>query len=260
MKAQVIIDHLHSQGSWVNFDKTRDIVLFGDPSQEVKKVGVCWIVTMNVIKQAALQGINFIVTHENCFYEESTSPHQKLLEARKQKMALLTSHGICVARCHDVWDRMPKYGIPDSWGDAMGLTFEPRPVNSFYKYARFEPTPVEEIAKRIAAGIKPYGQDSVTVLGDPHKLISSIGIGTGAITDVFNMLKEEADCLVVTDDGITNWIHGQYCVDKDIPLILTHHPVAEIPGMMHMVEYLKLNFKDIEITYLDEGYRYHTYK
>lgn len=259
MKAQRIIDHLNQQGSWVNFDKTRDIVLFGDPNQEVTRIGVCWIVTLPAIHQAVESGINFIVTHENCFYEESTSPHQKLVKARQVKRELLAQHGICIVRCHDVWDRMPDYGIPDSWAATMGFDFESRPVTSFYKYARFSSRSVKEVATQIAHGIRPYGQDRVSVLGDPNQLIGSIAVGTGAITDVFNMLKEPVDCLVVTDDGITNWIGGQYAVDYAIPLIITHHPVAEIPGMHRMVEYLRLHFPELDSQYLDEGYRYHTF-
>lgn len=259
MQAQKVIDHLSQQGTWVNFDKTRDIVLFGDPTQEVTKIGVCWIATMQVIETAIQRGINFIVAHENCFYEESTSPHQLLLKARHEKMALLNKHKICIYRCHDVWDRMPVYGVLDAWGEAMGFNFEPRPVTSFYSYAHFEPTSVASVAKSISNSIKRFGQDSVTVLGDPLTLVNSICIGTGAITDVFFMLKQEAQCLVCTDDGITNWIHAQYCVDKKIPIILVHHPVSEVPGMNKMVEYLKLNFKDADVSYLDEGFQFHTY-
>jgi putative NIF3 family GTP cyclohydrolase 1 type 2 len=258
MKAQEIINQLNYQSTWVNFQQTRDILLFGDPEQEVTKIGVCWTLTNKVIQQAASLGINFIITHENGFYEEGTTLHQKIITAKQNKKALLAQYGICVTRCHDVWDRMPTYGIPDAWGQIMGINFDTRPVNSFYKYAYFNPCTVQDIAKQIAHQIKPLGEDSVTILGNPNQIIQSIAIGTGAITNVYQMLEQPVDCLVVTDDGINNWNHAQYCIDHDIPLIITHHPIAEIPGMMKMVEYLKQTYSELMITYLDAGYHYHT--
>jgi putative NIF3 family GTP cyclohydrolase 1 type 2 len=257
MKAQDLIDHLNQQGSWVDFDKTRDIVLFGNPDQEITRIGVCWVATIPAIETAIKNGVNFIISHENCFYEESTSPRKDLLVARKMKMDLLAKHGICVFRCHDVWDRMPEFGVADRWAKTIDLKFEPRLVNTYYSFANFEPTKVEDLARKVAKALKPYGQDSVTVLGDPSQLVSSLATGTGAITDIFSMIKGGAQCFVVTDDGINNWIASQYCVDHHLPMIIVHHSISEISGLYGMLDYLKLNFKEIETVYLPENYHYH---
>ena len=256
MIGQDIINHLNQQGSWVDFDKTRDIVLFGDPNREITKIGVCWVATIPAIESAIQNGVNFIISHENCFYEESTSPRAALLEARKAKMDLLAKHRICVFRCHDVWDRIPEFGVADRWSKAIDLVFESRPVNSYYSYANFKPTPVSDLAKKVAAALKPYGQDSVTVLGDPNQVVSRLAIGTGAITDIFTMIKGGAQCFVTTDDGINNWIASQYCVDFNLPMIIVHHSISEMPGLAGMLEYLRLNIKDIETLYLPENYHY----
>lgn len=257
MKALDIINHLNQQGSWVDFDKTRDIILFGDPNQEITKIGVCWVATVPAIETAIKNGVNFIISHENCFYEESTSPRKALLDARKMKMDLLAQHGICVFRCHDVWDRMPEFGVADRWSSVIDLSFDPRPVNSYYSYASFEPTQVDVLAHKVALALKPYGQDSVTILGDPSQIVSSLAIGTGAITDIFSMIKGGAQCFVTTDDGINNWIASQYCVDYHLPMIIVHHSISEIPGLNGMLDYLKLNIKTIETIYLPEDYHYH---
>ena len=258
MKAQEIIDVLNTNRRWVNFDQTRDVVLFGDPSQDVVKVGVCWVATMSAIQTAIDQGINFIISHENCFYEESTAKRKAILEARCIKMKLLKQHKICVYRCHDVWDRIPVYGVADTWAKIIDLPFEPRVTSSFNSFAHFEPLTVLEVASRIANGIKPFGQDSVTILGDPTQLVDSLAIGTGAATDVFSMIKEGAGCVVVSDDGKTNWVQGQYCVDFRIPMIIVHHPTCEIPGMIKLAEYLNGEFPQIETIYLESGFDFHT--
>lgn len=257
MKAQDVINHLNQQGSWVDFDKTRDIVLFGDPDQEITKIGVCWVATLPAIETAIKNGVNFIISHENCFYEESTSPRKALLDARKIKMDLLAKHDICVFRCHDVWDRMPEFGVADRWSNAIDLIFDPRPVNSYYSHASFEPTRVDVLAHKVAQALKSYGQDSVTILGDPSQIVSSLAVGTGAITDIFSMIKGGAQCFVTTDDGINNWVASQYCVDFKLPMIIVHHSISELPGLVGMLEYLNINIKEKETIYLPEEYHYY---
>ena len=256
MKAQEVVDYLNHQGTWVDFDKTRDIFLLGDPNQEITKIGVSWVATLPAIEEAIKLGVNFIISHENYFYEESTSPRKAILDARKEKMDLLMKHQICVFRCHDVWDRMPVFGVADRWSKAIDLPFEARPAASFYSYAHFEPTTVEEIAHKVADGLQPYGQDSVTLLGDPQQIVRSVAIGTGAITDIFTMLKADAECLVTSDDGINNWIASQYCVDYHIPMIIVHHSISELPGIHGLFDFLSQNLIGQEIHYLEEGYRY----
>ena len=63
MKVIDVINHLESVGYWVNWDKTRDVVLHGSTNKEIKKMGVCWVATKGVIEQALKEGINFIISH-----------------------------------------------------------------------------------------------------------------------------------------------------------------------------------------------------
>lgn len=258
MQAQSVIELLNQQGSWVDFDKTRDIVLFGDPHQEITKLGLCWVLTMPALEQAIDAGVNFIVSHENCFYEESTSPRKAILDARKLKMDLLAKHHICVFRCHDVWDRMPEFGVADRWAKAIDLTFEPRPASSYYSYASFELTSIRDLAHKVALALRPYGQDAVEVMGDLDQRVSTLAVGTGAVTDIFTMIKGGAQCVVTSDDGINNWIASQYCVDFHLPMIIVHHSISELPGLIGMLDFLKSNLKAVETIDLKENYQYHS--
>ena len=113
MKVIDVIKHLESVGHWVNWDKTRDVVLHGSCDKEITKMGVCWVATKKVVEEAKAKGINFIISHENMFYEASTSPQRQLLESSNEKRRLLDEGDITVYRCHDVWDMMPEYGVAD---------------------------------------------------------------------------------------------------------------------------------------------------
>lgn len=256
MKISEIISYLNTDAKWVNFNQTRDVVMFGDSSQTVEKVGVCWVATLPAIEQAIKEGINFIISHENCFYEEGTMLPIELLESRHKKERLLTKHNICVYRCHDVWDMIPEIGVADTWSSIIGLPFVKRDIRSYNSFASFEGLTVEAIAKRIANALAPFGQSSVTVLGDLNQQVKSLGIGTGAATDVFALVRENMECVVLSDDGSNNWIAHQYCIDNKLPLIIVHHSVSEIPGVRKIVDHLKLKFTDLSVEYLEEGYQY----
>lgn len=257
MRINEIISTLNNQAKWVDFYHTRDVVLFGDENQAVKNVGVCWVATIPAIEQAIKKGINFIISHENCFYQEGTKLPKELLDAKQRKMELLAKHNICVYRCHDVWDKIPDVGVADTWSSIIDLPFVKRDLNSFNSFSYFEGMTVKEVANKVAKALAPFGQESVTVLGNLNTIVKSCGIGTGAATDVFSLVRENVECVVLSDDGSTNWIAGQYCIDNKIPLIIVHHSISEIPGIKNIVKYLEIAFPDLSIEYLKEGYQYH---
>lgn len=255
MKVIDVINHLKNEGYWVNFDKTRDIVLYGDTDKEITKIGICWVATKAVIKEAREKGINFIISHENLFYEATTSPTRQLLESTDEKKKMLDEGDITVYRCHDVWDMMPKYGVADTWAHDIGFDFEPRVVSSYNSYANLDHMTLHDVAKRIANALKPYEEDGVVVYGDLNRIVNRIAIGTGAATNIFSMLKENPDVVVASDDGVTNWIAVQWCIDNDMPLILVNHASSEIGGLKNMVNYFHDVLPELETEYLYEGYK-----
>lgn len=256
MKINRIISTLNKEADWVDFNNTRDVVLFGDANQIVKNVGVCWVATIPAIEQAIEKGINFIISHENCFYQEGTKLPKELLESKQKKRQLLEKHNICVYRCHDVWDKIPDIGVADTWSSIIDLPFVKRDLNSFNSFSYFKSMTVKEIAKKIARALSPFGQKTVTVLGDLNQTVKSCGIGTGAATDVFSLVRENVECVVLSDDGSSNWIAGQYCIDNKIPLIIVHHSISEIPGIEKIVDFIRKEFPSLYVDYLKEGYDY----
>lgn len=133
MKIHEVTALLEQQGTWVRRNvKTRDHLLFGDDQQEVRGIGICWVASKGAILEAVKQRVNFIITHENPFYQCSTQMHTAALKAAEEKKRILKEHGISVYRCHDVWDCIKEYGVADQWAFRLGFTFEERFVSSYY--------------------------------------------------------------------------------------------------------------------------------
>lgn len=257
MKIHQLINDFHALGEWVNWDETKDHLLFGNPNDTIIRIGVCWVATIEVINRAIENNINLIICHENLFYNSSTSPKSIVIKSIEEKQKLLRENNISVYRCHDLLDRFPEFGVADKWAELLGFNFEPRDISSFNSYANIEETTVSNIASSLVSKLKSYGQNGVHVLGDINKLIRKLGIGTGALTDVFTMAKNDVDLCIVSDDGINNWYPVQWALDNNIPLIIVNHAISEIPGIISMTKYLSDTYKSIDTIYLGDSYSVH---
>lgn len=256
MKIQEVIDHLRNKGTWVNWDETRDQVLYGDTDKTITKMGVCWVATVKVIEEAMHQGINFIISHENAFYHQTTAPKTLVQESVNLKKLLLKQGNITLYRCHDVWDMFPEYGVGDQWAKRLGSPFE-RKLDSYLQYAEITPMKVKDLAQHVADALAQDGEFGVTVLGDLNRTVKHLSMGTGAATDIFAMLKHPSDAVIVADDGITNYYQGQYAVDNDLPMIIVNHAGCEICGLKAMETYFHDVMPELNVTYLEEGYQFH---
>lgn len=258
MKARDVIDMLEAQSSWVDWSHTRDMVLAGDPEREVQRVGVTWVATMACLREARERNVDLLISHENPLYAPTTQPYRIAYTARQRKLRLIQDAGLVVYRCHDVWDKIPAVGVADQWARVLGLSCT-REVSSYIQHATVEDTTVHDLARRCAAALASYGEDAVWVIGDLDARVRTIGLGTGAATDIFRMLAEPCDVCIVADDGITNFHDVQFALDVGVPLIIVNHACCEKPGIDAMVTWLgqRCRGAGVEVVRLDEGYTMH---
>lgn len=255
MTAQEVLSHFQQVGQWVNWERTCDQILHGDPNAEVKRIAVAWIASNECLRKAADKGHSLFITHEPIFYHgyRGTSSRETLVA---EKRNLLDELGMTVLRCHDTWDRMPEVGIPDAWASFLGFETEERPVESYYKISLLGDITVEETARRIAEKVRLLGQETVLIFGDRAKRVNRMAVGTGAITHLPSMHDLGADVILATDDGFNFWDGGLWARDLDVPLLMVNHSTAEKPGMQAMAEYLKKQFPGTSVEYLDVEFPY----
>ena len=253
MKVKDVLYHFQSVGTWVDWRKTCDEVLHGDPEAEVAGIATAWTATNAAIGHAADYRANLFITHEPAFCDHfQGTPSGDRVAAEKR--ALLDRFGIVLLRCHDTWDRMPDVGIPDAWAEWLGLCSEPRPVESFYRICLTDGRTVGEVARHVFERVRPLGEQSVRVLGDLDAPTTRMAVGTGAITHLPSMLALGADVLLATDDGMNMWDGGLWALDLGIPVLIVNHATAEKPGMMAMARYLQERYPDIPTGYLDVAF------
>ena len=249
MKAKDFREHCRQVGHWVNWEKTVDQFMAGDPDAEVRGIATTWLATNARLREAASLELNFVIAHEGAFYTSyQGTPSGERQHAEKYQ--LIDELGVTLMRCHDTWDRMPEVGIPDAWASFLGFSTEPRPVESFYKICLIGDHTVEETARLILGKVRPLGQEIVHVVGDPKARVHRMAVGTGAITRLPQMLELGADIVLATDDGISTTAAGLWSLDLGIPMLIVNHATAELPGMMALADYIRQHFPGIPVRYL----------
>ena len=256
MKAAEVLYHFQGVGTWVNWSGTCDRFLHGNPDTEVTGIATGWIPTNAAIENAHSRGLNLFVSHEDAFarqYEGTRSGDRMI----RQKKRLLDECGMTVMRCHDTWDRMPEWGIPDAWARFLGFETEERPLESFYKICRLPSLSLADTAGDILQKVRDLGQDAVRILGDPGTTVERLAVGTGAITHLPTMLDLDADAILATDDGMNSWDGALWALDLHVPILVVNHATAEKPGMMAMADYLSDQFLDVPVHYVDVDLPFH---
>jgi putative NIF3 family GTP cyclohydrolase 1 type 2 len=252
VRARDIETHLRSLGPWVDGRSTCDSFKAGDPDREVKAIAVSWMSTLDALHEARARGCDLFITHEPTFYAHmDDDPSVERDAATIEKRKLLRDSGMVVYRCHDVWDRIPRIGILDSWAAALG--FEGKPVSERTFLAAYEvpATTLGALARDVAGRLRRFGQDAVAIVGRPDVPIRKVAIGTGAITSAREMRDMGADAAIVTE--ICWWRDVRWARDMGFPLLVVDHSSSECPGVENLARHLQEKFPRLRIEYIQEG-------
>jgi putative NIF3 family GTP cyclohydrolase 1 type 2 len=267
MRAIDVDRHMRGVGTWVDWSSTVDTFKCGDPQAEVRGIAVAWQSQWPALRAAHDAGCNLFVTHEPTFYVHRDDDPGQYDDARTEaKRRWLAETGLVVYRCHDVWDVVPERGVRDSWARGLGLHGPPlaEDARRYYGLYPVEPQPLLDLARTLAARLRPLGQGQVQLHGDATHTVSRLAIGTGAACRVPGMAALRAsdgrgpDALLVTDDGMSYWADGSWATDRDLPLLVVNHATAEEWGLQSLAAYLRATFPDVPVHHLPQGCQYQT--
>lgn len=242
--------HLQSVGHWVDWQNSCDGFKFGPPDTPIEGIAVAWQSHHATLQEAYHKGCNLFITHEPTFYSHMDDDVvlRQTLPARR-KAALLEETGIIVYRCHDVWDRFPKIGVRDAWGEFLHLG-DPIRTKGYYNLYRIPATTAWELVQSVGMRVAELGEQSVHFIGDRSQIVHKLAIGTGAITDIREMVALGADAVLATDDGTILWRDAAWASDLGIPLLIVNHMTSEIPGIKNLAIYLDEKFPSVPVHFM----------
>jgi putative NIF3 family GTP cyclohydrolase 1 type 2 len=247
-----------------------DRVVIGDPETTISKVGTCWMPYFKTLRHAKEMGINLLIVHEPTFYTHwdldekgglfpnAPSPaRQEYLDAIARKKEWIDDNHMVIIRCHDVLDIIRGFGIPFALGQALG--YENHDVvrsKDYYNVYRIEPDTAWTVARNIANSLMVLNQPGVAFYGDKDRIVSTVGLGTGAISNPMQYRELEPDLSIAIDDSVRTWIQTTYAEDTGSPLVVINHGTSEEMGMRLLSQHLTTNIPGIEFIHLDQGCSY----
>ncbi len=255
--------YLLENSPWVDADKTVDTVKAGDPSRPVRKAGVAWFPSIWDIRAAVKQGCDLLIVHEPTFWEHS--PDERRLRSAVPGIAksrLLEESGLVILRAHDTWDNWPEVGIRDSWARYLGLGKPVKEGSRLRWHAMYE---IEEqtlarFAQHVADRVRPLGEDSVQVIGDPKRKVKHPAVGVGCAVPDQEMVDCGADVLVMCYDGAGYWSTRERLAESGAVIITVEHGTSEMPGLMGLRDHLAGKYPDVEFVWIAEHPRTWTVK
>jgi putative NIF3 family GTP cyclohydrolase 1 type 2 len=260
MKCYKIDNYFRKHGTWINWDKTTDIVTFGSPNTEIKKIAVAWKPTFSALKEAKEKGVNLFISHEsiavNTINKSMKQDVEFAFESEIELFDFLTESNMTVYRCHEFLDAVPYWGVMDTWQRKLEL---PGKIIA-HKYPNIitevKPMKIENLAKHIISKINHLGQKTVLVAGNTDKHVSRIATGTGCGHDLAGVRKLGSDISIVVDDAYNYVRIGSHMRDLDYPLIIVNHGVSEEWAVKNLSEHLQKNFPEIETIYIPQSCAY----
>ena len=251
---QEIIDLILKEVPGAPFAQTVDTIKSGSPDQQVTGIVTCMFATVNIIKQTAKLGANFIIAHEPSFYNHTDDKNwvadNKVL---KEKEELLRRNGIAIWRFHDYWHTYRpdgiRYGVL-KMADWLTYDQDAKPVFSV------PPTRLVELVKHLKQSLKI---SHVRVLGDLNQICAKIALMPGAAggqAQISLVEKEDPDVLIVGE--VHEWETAEYFRDANQlgqkkSLVILGHSVSEEPGMDWLADWLRQRVKAINITHIASG-------
>ncbi len=234
--------------------QTVDTFKAGDPETPVTGIATTMMATFDVLKRAAAQHANLIITHEPTFY--SHEDKTKSFEAAndpvwREKEAFIKEHHLVVWRFHDHWHMRRPDGILSGMADALGWQGYQRPdlPNLFV----LPQTTLRALAKNIQDRI---GIKVLRVVGNPDLEVTKLALLPGAAGPEQHLpflRRDDVEVLVIGE--VPEWETIEYVSDaaaegRQKALILMGHIPSEQAGMANCAEWLKTFMNGVPVVFV----------
>lgn len=234
---------------------TVDTFKSGDPNTHVRGIAVTMMATLDVLKRAAANGDNLIITHEPTFYSHRDtlgvleSENDPVLAAKKKFIA---DHGLVVWRFHDTPHRMQPDMVRAGVIHALGWDNTKQDPDGMF-FSLGVTTTIGELASTVA---KRLGANAIRIIGDPKARVSTAGLTEGFPGFVANrhvVQSHKPDVMIIGEDH--EWEMIEYATDAIEAgwlkgMIVVGHIPSEQAGMERATWWLKTFITEVPIHFV----------
>lgn len=262
MKLQEVLDYLR-QIAPEKWDKTCDKLHCGNPDTEIRKIAACFKVTIDVVRQAAAEGVDLLITHEPLFCRYDHAPEADETDpVVLEKWKLLQENHIAVFRYHDHAHLHDPDFIHQGFLEALAFDYipDPAPISLGVRcYTFAEPHTAREIAERIR---EKTGASHPRIAGSCDKPLTRFSLGLGSTDAGYDILRAgEAELFVggeISELGTADYAKEADSLGMTKAMIILGHCESEREGMKCLARHLEKTFPALSVIYLETGSSYTT--
>jgi len=253
LTATAIIDRIkaHIGVPWMS--QTVDGIIAGDPNTPVTGVATTMMATYAVLKRAAAQGLNLVITHEPTFWshQEDVSKVQND-PLYREKLAFIKDHKLVSFHFHDHWHALkPRDGIAEGMMRRIGWS---NYVNKDDPQRFTIPaTTVGDLTRLLRDKLKA---STIRTIGNPDMPVRNVMTGWGYAGGLPPAQFADSDIDVVIIGETWEWVGQEYAADlvasgRNKALIMVGHINSEQWGMDYCAEWLGGFVKEVPVKFLE---------
>ena len=234
-------------------EKTVDGIIAGDPATSVTGIATTMMATYAVLKRAAAEGLNLVISHEPTFWSHQEDVSQVQNDPLyREKLAFIQQHKLVTFHFHDHWHALkPRDGIADGMMRKIGWTN----YVSADDPQRFTvpPTTLDSLTRLLRDKLKAK---TIRVIGRPDMAVSKVksSWGYAGKFPAVDWLNGDIDVLIVGETW--EWELQEYVADlvaagRNKALIMVGHIESEQWGMETCAEWVRGFVSEVPVKFLE---------
>lgn len=261
MNVQQVVDRILAATATTPPPNTCDRLIAGRWDAEVTGIATTFMATVDVLRRAAAQGLNLIITHEPTFYTHMDETGWLAGDpVYKEKLRLIEAHGLNIWRFHDAIHMAAPDGIFRGLNEALGWqSYASDPTQPFLY--ELPPTRVGELADLLKARLNVAVSQ---IVGDPDMPVRRVGfliggasLGLGSDQWPMELMHRENLDLAICGE-IYEWTLVAYARDAaqlGLPkaLIILGHNRTEEAGMQYLPGWLAPLLPGVRVEFVEAG-------
>jgi len=259
MTANEVVDLIKKNVTCSWADETVDTYKAGGPDSEVSGIACTFMATVDVLRKAASEGCNMVITHEPTYYNHLDN--RDLLEGDpvyKAKQTIIEENNMVVFRFHDHWHRTTPDGIYEGMIDRLQWSsYLEEGTRNIFNFPSYK---LQDLSSQLQ---ELFPDAIIRIIGDPGLVVNKGAFSAGAPGSAthIRLLQQEDVNLVVVGEA-PEWESLAYVRDASqagLPkaMIILGHAVSEEAGMEYCARWMGSFIDEVPVRFIESGDPFH---